>query len=100
MTTDGLDVLLSALAGTGAVVNRIWVEGSSGLGLPVVAALRDRGYDVLEVQASSTNDRRRRRHRAKTRITSAHDIAAEPLADPGLPPPASTTTAPATPGSH
>ena len=86
MTTDGMAVLLKALAGTGAVVDRIGVEGSSGLGLPVVAALRDRGYDVREVQASRTNDRRRRRHRAKTDITDAQAIAAETLADPGLPP--------------
>ncbi len=33
-----------------------------------------------------TNDRRRRRHRAKTDITDAHAIAAETLADPALPP--------------
>ncbi len=75
MTTDGMAVLLNVLAGTGAVVDRIGVEGSSGLGLPVVAALRDSGYDVREVQASRTNDRRRRRHRTKTDITDAQAIA-------------------------
>lgn len=52
----------------------------------MVAALRASGYDVREVQASRTNDRRRRRHRAKTDITDAHAIAAETLADPALPP--------------
>lgn len=52
----------------------------------MVTALRSVGYDVREVQASRTNDRRRRRHRAKTDITDAHAIAAETLADPALPP--------------
>ena len=78
--------LLEILTGTGAVIDRVGVEGSASLGAPVVAALRASGYDVREVQASRTNDRRRRRHRAKTDITDAHAIAAETLADPALPP--------------
>ncbi|MBK7723452.1 MAG: hypothetical protein IPI32_14885 [Austwickia sp.] len=41
---------------------------------------------MREVQASRTNHRRRRRHRATTDITDAHAIAAETLADPELPP--------------
>lgn len=74
------------LSDSGASIERIGVEGSAGLGLPVVIALRAAGYDVREVQASRTNDRRRRRHRAKTDITDAHAIAAETLADSDLPP--------------
>lgn len=83
---NGLAQLLAILTDTGVVIDRVGVEGSSSLGLPVVAALRVGGYDVREVQASRTNDRRRRRHRAKTDITDAHAIAAETLADPDLPP--------------
>jgi transposase len=86
ISTNGLAELITALADTGAVIDRIGVEGSSGLGRPVVRALTAAGYDVREVQASRTNDRRRRRHRAKTDITDAQAIAAETLADPGLPP--------------
>lgn len=86
ITTHGLAELITTLADTGAVIDRIGVEGSSALGRPVVLALTAAGYDVGEVQASRTNDRRRRRHRAKTDIADAHAIAAETLADPGLPP--------------
>ncbi|NLI85920.1 MAG: IS110 family transposase [Propionibacterium sp.] len=86
ISADGLTRLLLVLSETGTRVERIGVEGSSGLGLPVVNALRAAGYDVREVQASRTNDRRRRRTRAKTDITDAQAIAAETLADPGLPP--------------
>lgn len=86
VSLDGLAHLLTILTETNAVIDRIGVEGSSSLGLPVVTALRAAGYDVREVQASRTNDRRRRRHRAKTDITDAHAIAAETLADAGLPP--------------
>lgn len=82
----GLTQLLTILTDTAVIIDRIGVEGSSSLGLPVVAALRAGGYDVREVQASRTNDRRRRRHRAKTDITDAQAIAAETLADPTLPP--------------
>jgi len=86
ISTHGLAELIAVLADTGAVIERIGVEGSSGLGRPVVRALTAAGYDVREVQASRTNDRRRRRHRAKTDIADAQAIAAETLADPGLPP--------------
>lgn len=86
ISTHGLAELITTLAETGKVIDRIGVEGSSALGRPVVLALTAAGYDVREVQASRTNDRRRRRHRAKTDITDAHAIAAETLADPGLPP--------------
>jgi len=86
ISTEGLAELIATLADTGTVIDRIGVEGSSALGRPVVLALTAAGYDVREVQASRTNDRRRRRHRAKTDITDAQAIAAETLTDPGLPP--------------
>lgn len=86
ITLQGLARLITILTDTTVVIDRIGVEGSASFGLPVVSALRASGYDVREVQASRTNDRRRRRHRAKTDITDAHAIAAETLADPSLPP--------------
>ena len=95
ITTDGLAELITVLAGTGTVIDRIGVEGSSALGRPVVRILMAAGYDVREVQASRTNDRRRRRHRAKTDIIDAQAIAAETLADPGLPPAGKHATDPA-----
>ena len=86
ISVSGLARLLAVLADAGVIIDRIGVEGSSGLGRPVARALTAAGYDVREVQASRTNDRRRRRHRAKTDITDAQAIAAETLADAGLPP--------------
>ena len=86
ISVSGLSTLLTVLVDAGVIIDRIGVEGSSGLGRPVGRALTAAGYDVREVQASRTNDRRRRRHRAKTDITDAQAIAAETLADPGLPP--------------
>lgn len=86
ITREGLARLIRVLSDTGVVIDRVGVEGSSGLGQAVVAALQASGHDVREVQASRTNDRRRRRHRAKTDITDAQAIAAETLADPTLPP--------------
>jgi len=86
ITGNGLAQLIRVLSETGARIDRVGVECSAALGAPVVTALRAAGYDVREVQASRTNDRRRRRHRAKTDITDAQAIAAETLADPGLPP--------------
>lgn len=94
VSTAGLAELIATLVDTGAVIDRIGVEGSSALGRPVVLALSAAGYDVREVQASRTNDRRRRRHRAKTDITDAQAIAAETLADPELPPAGKHTTDP------
>jgi transposase len=94
ISVSGLTTLITVLADAGVVIDRIGVEGSSGLGRPVARALTAAGYDVREVQASRTNDRRRRRHRAKTDITDAQAIAAETLADPGLPPAAKHATDP------
>lgn len=53
---------------------------------PLTVALNAAGYDVREVQANRTAERRRRRRRAKTNIDYAEAIARETLADPGLPP--------------
>jgi transposase len=49
-------------------------------------ALAAAGYDVREVPATRTAERRRRRRRAKTDIEDAEAIARETLSDPGLPP--------------
>ena len=49
-------------------------------------ALAAAGYDVREVQANRTADRRKRRRRAKTDVEDAEAIARETLADPQLPP--------------
>lgn len=82
----GLTALLAWLAGHGLSLVRIGVEGASGLGRPVVAALRQSGYDVREVPPGRTAERRRRRSRAKSDAVDAVAIARETLADPGLPP--------------
>ncbi len=86
VTADGIEGLLGVLTRTGARIQRIGIEGSGSLGRPVTVALAKAGYDVREVQANRTNERRRRRHRAKTDITDAQAIAAETLTDQGLPP--------------
>ena len=57
------------------------VEGSARRRFLVAA-----GYDVREVQANRTAERRRRRRRHKTDREDAEAIARETLADPDLPP--------------
>jgi hypothetical protein len=47
-------------------IRRVGVEGSAGLGRHVTQALVAAGYDVREVQANRTAERRRRRRRHKT----------------------------------
>jgi hypothetical protein len=59
---------------------------SAGLGRHVTQALITAGYDVREVQANRTAERRRRRRRHKTDREDAEAIARETLADPDLPP--------------
>jgi transposase len=86
VTQAGLGELLGLLRDTGLVLDRIGVEGSGGLGRPVMLALAAAGYDVREVPASRTAERRKRRRRAKTDIEDAEAIVRETLADPGLPP--------------
>lgn len=49
-------------------------------------ALAAAGYDVREVPASRTAQRRKRRRRPSTDIEDAEAIAHETLSDPGLPP--------------
>ena len=86
VTRAGIEELLEMLRNTGLVLDRIGVEGSGGLGRPVVLALAAAGYDVREVPASRTAERRKRRRRPKTDIEDAEAIARETLADPDLPP--------------
>jgi transposase len=77
--------LAAALAWLGAVefdLDRVGVEGSAWLGNQVATSLAAAGYDVREVQASRTAERRR----AKTDAEDAQAIARETLAHPDLPP--------------
>jgi len=86
VTESGVAELLALLKSNCLNIDRIGVEGSGGLGRPVMLALAAAGYDVREVQADRTADRRRRRRRAKTDAEDAEAIARETLADPDLPP--------------
>lgn len=86
ITADGIGDLLAFLLDSELIIDRIGVEGSGSLGRPLVVALTAAGYDVREVQANRTAERRRRRRRAKTDIDDAEAIARETLADPHLPP--------------
>jgi transposase len=81
---DGLADALALLDSFGFAIGRIGVEGSAGLGRHITQALVAAGYDVREVQANRTAERRRRRH--KTDREDAEAIARETLADAGLPP--------------
>jgi transposase len=83
---DGLTDMLALLDSFGFTIGRIGVEGSAGLGRHVAAFLVAAGYDVREVQANRTAERRRRRRRHKTDREDAEAIARETLADAGLPP--------------
>jgi transposase len=92
ITEEGIDELLTFLLGIELAIDRIGVEGSGFLGRPIVLALTAAGYDVREVQANRTAERRKRRRRAKTDIEDAEAIARETLADPHLPPAGKHTT--------
>ena len=83
---DGLSEALELLDGFEFAIGRIGVEGSAGLGRHVAECLSAAGYDVREVQANRTAERRRRRRRHKTDREDAEAIARETLADPNLPP--------------
>jgi transposase len=83
---DGLTDMLALLDSFEFAIGRIGVEGSAGLGRHVAAFLVAAGYDVREVQANRTAERRRRRRRHKTDREDAEAIARETLADTGLPP--------------
>src|SRR5665811_880076 len=86
VTESGVAALTALLRSTGLSIDRVGVEGSGGLGRPVTLALAAAGYDVREVQANRTAQRRKRRRRAKTDLEDAEAIARETLADPDLPP--------------
>jgi len=86
VTEDGLTELLQFLIDTELTIDRIGVEGSAFLGRPLALALSAAGYDVREVQANRTAERRSRRRRAKSDIDDAEAIARETLADANLPP--------------
>ena len=86
-TTDqGLAAALGWLGAVGFDLGRVGVEGSGWLGSQVATFLAASGYDVREVQASRTAERRRRRRRAKTDAEDAQAIARETLAHADLPP--------------
>ncbi|MBC9730784.1 transposase, partial [Streptomyces sp. TRM68367] len=99
VTPDGITELLGFLGDSELMIDRIGIEGSSGLGQPLTLALTTAGYDVREVQPNRTAERRRRRRRAKSDIEDAEAIAREPLADPHLPP-AGKHTAPDAAGTN
>lgn len=84
-TPAGLAGVVSWLAGLGAVVERVGVEGSAGWGRHLTMALTRAGHDVREVNARRTAEGRRRRRRAKTDREDALAIARETVADAGLP---------------
>jgi transposase len=86
ITEQGIDELLTFLLSVELIVSRIGIEGSGFLGRPLVLALAAAGYDVREVQANRTAERRKRRRRAKTDAEDAEAIARETLSDPDLPP--------------
>jgi transposase len=83
---EGLTDAVALLDSFEFAIGRIGVEGSAGLGRHVTQALITAGYDVREVQANRTAERRRRRRRHKTDREDAEAIARETLADPDLPP--------------
>jgi transposase len=82
----GITELLGFLSDSELVIDRIGIEGTSSLGLPLTLALSAAGYDVWEVQPNRTAERRRRRRRAKTDIEDAEAVARETLSDLHLPP--------------
>ncbi len=86
ITEGGIDELLTFLLSVELTITRIGIEGSGFLGRPLVLALAAAGYDVREVQANRTAERRKRRRRAKTDAEDAEAIARETLSDPDLPP--------------
>jgi transposase len=83
---QGLAVALGWLGAVEFDLDRVGVEGSAWLGSQVATFLAAAGYDVREVQASRTAERRRRRRRAKTDAEDAPATARETLAHPDLPP--------------
>jgi transposase len=85
-TEAGLVEVLAWLAGRPATLARIGVEGSAGHGRHLAAVLVAAGYDVREVPARRTAQRRRQRRRAKTDIEDAYAIARATAGEPKLGP--------------
>jgi transposase len=85
-TESDFESLCVFLNTVGVEITRIGIEGSNGLGCQLTTFLMGRGFDVREVQANRTAERRRRRHRAKTDRDDAEAIARETLAHDDLPP--------------
>ena len=83
---DGLASLLAWLTSLSVPVTRVGIEGSNGWGRHVAAALVTAGFDVREVPAVRTAERRRQRRRSKTDHEDALAVAREVLAEQGLPP--------------
>ena len=77
---DGLTDMLALLDSLGFAIGRIGVEGSAGLGRHVAGFLVAAGYDVREVQANRTAERRRRRRPHTNDREDAQAIARETLA--------------------
>jgi transposase len=91
-TSDqGPDAALAWLDAVEFDLNRVGVEGSAWLGSQVATFLAGVGYDVREVQASRTAERRRRRRRAKTTPRTPRRSPARPWPIPTCHPPASST---------
>jgi len=82
----GMALLLAWVGELDVAITRIGIEGSGGWGLHVAAVLASAGYDVREVPAPRTADRRARGRRPKTDREDAFAIAREVLADPRLSP--------------
>jgi transposase len=82
----GLVEVLAWLADQPATLIRIGVEGSAGHGRHLAAVLVAAGYDVREVPARRTAQKRRERRRAKTDIDDAYAIARATAGEPTLGP--------------
>jgi transposase len=85
-TEAGLVEVLGWLAEQPATLLRIGVEGSAGHGRHLAVVLLAAGYDVREVPARRTAQKRRERRRAKTDIDDAYAIARATAGEPTLGP--------------
>lgn len=85
-TEAGLAEVLAWLADQPATLERIGVEGSAGHGRHLATVLVAAGYDVREVPARRTAQKRRQRRRAKTDIEDAYAIARATAGEPTLGP--------------
>lgn len=81
----GFGRALAWLGSLGVDIVRVGIEGSANWGRHLAAFLGQGGYDVREVPATRTRDRRHRRRRPKTDREDALAAARETLGDPDLP---------------